>query len=197
MPMESVPADQGDDITPEEPPRRRRPGRKRKRKLQDEASDVRKAFEDETPPEELTDYEVDDMPKRRRKRPEAKNNRWDDEPQETRSFVRRRGHRRKRPVNTQADDQFDEFAIVDRQKEIREERVQDRGWSEISSDEHPEDYRSKVESDIGTLVIMKSDDPESDTKADMKTFSEFSDEIIEHRNAKKTMPAEDQQVNLY
>lgn len=93
--------------SPDQVPKRRRPGRKRKRRPQtvsDEAliPEERFIYPDE-PPRPFFNLDFDnshqttEMPKRRRKKQENKHSRWTDDVIELERPLRRRGQRRKRP----------------------------------------------------------------------------------------------------
>uniref|UniRef100_A0A2A4JXM8 Uncharacterized protein n=1 Tax=Heliothis virescens TaxID=7102 RepID=A0A2A4JXM8_HELVI len=93
--------------SPDEPPKRRRPGRKRKRRPQTSSTEdlvpqERFVYPEEPPrPYFEVDFEnthqTTEMPKRRRKKPETRPIRWTDDVVEMERPVRRRGQRRKRP----------------------------------------------------------------------------------------------------
>lgn len=96
----------GKDL-PDDVPKRRRPGRKRKRRPQTDSNEdlipqERFAYPDE-PPRPFFDLDFDnthqttEMPKRRRKKPENRPIRWTDDVVDLERPIRRRGQRRKRP----------------------------------------------------------------------------------------------------
>ena len=93
--------------SPDEVPKRRRPGRKRKRRPQTDSDEAlipqeRFIYPDE-PPRPFFDldfentHQTTEMPKRRRKKPENRPSRWTDEVVDLERPLRRRGQRRKRP----------------------------------------------------------------------------------------------------
>ncbi|XP_059045180.1 uncharacterized protein LOC131840976 [Achroia grisella] len=93
--------------TSDETPKRRRPGRKRKRRpietsTEDDVQD-KYTYPDETSPSNdetkyTNPYEVTDPPRRRRKKINTRSNRWADDNLDPEKPVRRRGYRRKRPT---------------------------------------------------------------------------------------------------
>ncbi|XP_021201544.3 titin [Helicoverpa armigera] len=114
--------------SPDEPPKRRRPGRKRKRRPQtSSAEDLepqdRIVYPDEPPrPYFEVDFEnihkTTEMPKRRRKIPENRPIRWTDDVVEIERPVRRRGQRRKRP-SLEAWPELNEFKNIEPASEAK------------------------------------------------------------------------------
>lgn len=117
MMQESAPIEDEHEIAPQEPLKRRRPGRKRKRRphaedtihehrMKDE-QEFEDTFQSYYESESQVVYETTELPRRRRKRPEMRNNPSEDEVQEGQEVqrpTRRRGQRRRRPQNRENED---------------------------------------------------------------------------------------------
>lgn len=99
------------------------------------------------------------MPRRRRKRPEIRNNNWADQPPEQERPMRRRGQRRKRPIRPKQDDPDvlppDEKVLDTEDRPFKEEKAasfinhkydeNDETYKKPNSDEVVYDLNAEVE----------------------------------------------------
>lgn len=118
---ESAPIEDWHEIGLQDAPKRRRPGRKRKRRPPIEDDSIRDETKTEIEdvmyePQQETEshvvYETTELPRRRRKRPEMRNNRWNEEIIENQRPTRRRGQRRKRPMDRDSEEEINMFSVV-------------------------------------------------------------------------------------
>lgn len=178
-------------------PRRRRPGRKRKRRPQmehnDEIAQEKFAYPDIPPrPYYDVDYEntrqTTDMPKRRRKKPEARPIRWteDDVMIAERPLRKNVGRRKKIPsVNTWPD--LSEFRDTENLGQEKEETVVEENPHEIIAEKvfghnrKINKYRTSGTKDQYESTAADNEDTEEPPKIPIpvdKSLSEFSMELV-------------------
>lgn len=196
MQLPTTPPNTWSEDSQDEPPVRRRVGRKRKRRPPSPLGET-----DSIPvahkanyEEEETNIENTETPGKRRKR--IRPNRWTDEPRDTDRPIRRRGQRRKRP-SLDTWPELSEFGAYPRNKKIhetdREAIIQtDLDDDDISNQQYShrsygnddeviiKEIRTESRRPVSDSRFVKADENKNEYKRpkEDKSLSEFSEEVL-------------------
>lgn len=182
MMQQPASVDLWDEITPQELPKRRRPGRKRKRRPQNPQLDESIRNERKIIYEENHGHEIDldkvhettELPRRRRKRPEMRNLHWDEELHENQRPLRRRGQRRKRPIV------HPDLIVPDDQIPVVKLNDDDNRWIYQNQDQEPSRGEKNIFEDTEKDEFKQNMDVNESNNMNIKeelSISEFSGEI--------------------